>query len=80
MQFESVSEFKHAPPEVIIVYPIVDLATDLSTGASLLARKTVIKPDSITLIAAIVRLMAVHRPQAPEPNRRVTAGPSAPRP
>jgi uncharacterized membrane protein YqhA len=62
MQIESISELKYALIEVIIVYLVVDFATDLATGESLLAWENLVKPVSIALIAATLRLIAVPRP------------------
>ncbi len=64
MQIENISELKHALIEVIIVYLVVDFATDLATEDSILAWKTLVKPVSVALIAATLRLMAV--PEAQE--------------
>jgi uncharacterized membrane protein YqhA len=57
MHVESVSELKHILVEVIIVYLVVDFATDLAVGSDALAWQTLIKPISIVLIAAALRLM-----------------------
>ena len=84
MQIENVSELKHALIEVIIVYLVVDFATDLATGDRVLAWETLVKPVSVVLIAATLRLMAVpqsyeHQPpedgslQALLPSSRDTA-------
>jgi hypothetical protein len=59
MQIESISELKRALIEVIIVYLVVDFATDLATETSVLAWESLVKPLSIVLIAAALRLMAV---------------------
>jgi uncharacterized membrane protein YqhA len=64
MQIENVSELKHALIEVIIVYLVVDFATDLATEDSILAWESLVKPVSVALIAATLRLMAV--PQSHE--------------
>jgi uncharacterized membrane protein YqhA len=57
MHVESVSELKHILVEVIIVYLVVDFATDLAVGSDALAWQTLIKPVSVALIAAALRLM-----------------------
>jgi uncharacterized membrane protein YqhA len=57
MHVESVSELKHILVEVIIVYLVVDFATDLAVGSNALAWQTLVKPISIVLIAAALRLM-----------------------
>jgi len=62
MQVENVSELKHALIEVIIVYLVVDFATDLATGDSILAWESLVKPVSVVLIAATLRLMSVPQP------------------
>jgi uncharacterized membrane protein YqhA len=59
MQIHGVRELKHALIEVTIVYLVVDFATDLSTGGRDLVWQTIVKPVSIVLIAAALRLMAV---------------------
>ena len=64
MQIENIGELKHALIEVIIVYLVVDFATDLATEDSILAWETLVKPISVGLIAATLRLMSV--PQAQE--------------
>ncbi len=64
MQVENVSELKHALIEVIIVYLVVDFATDLATGDSILVWESLVKPVSVVLIAATLRLIAV--PQSHE--------------
>lgn len=64
MQIENVSELKHALIEVIIVYLVVDFATDLATEDSILAWESLVKPVSVALIAATLRLIAV--PQSHE--------------
>ena len=80
MQIENVSELKHALIEVIIVYLVVDFATDLATGDSVLAWETLVKPVSVVLIAATLRLMAVpqsHEHQHPEDGSLRTLPPSS---
>jgi uncharacterized membrane protein YqhA len=76
MQIENVSELKHALIEVIIVYLVVDFATDLATEDSILAWESLVKPVSVALIAATLRLIAVPqshetRHQASEPLQAV---------
>jgi hypothetical protein len=61
MQIENVSELKHALIEVIIVYLVVDFATDLATGDSILAWASLVKPVSVALIAATLRLISIPR-------------------
>ena len=64
MRVENVSELKHALLEVIIVYLVVDFATDLATGDSILSWESLVKPVSIVLIAATLRLISI--PQSHE--------------
>jgi uncharacterized membrane protein YqhA len=64
MQIENVSELKHALIEVIIVYLVVDFATDLATGDSILSWESLVKPVSVVLIAATLRLISI--PQSHE--------------
>jgi uncharacterized membrane protein YqhA len=62
MQVDNISEHKHALIEVIIVYLAADFAIDLAAGGSTLTWETLVKPVSITLLAATLRLMAVPQP------------------
>lgn len=62
LHVQGVGELKHILIEVVIVYLIVDFATDLAAGEGVLTWQTLVKPASIVLIAAALRLMA--RPQA----------------
>jgi uncharacterized membrane protein YqhA len=62
MQVESISELKHNLVEVIVVYLVVDFATDLATGSDVLTWLTLVKPLAIVLIASALRLMG--RPTA----------------
>jgi uncharacterized membrane protein YqhA len=59
MQVENVSELKHALIEVIIVYLVVDFATDLAAGDNILAWESLVKPVSVVLIAATLRLISI---------------------
>jgi uncharacterized membrane protein YqhA len=65
MQIDSVSELKHILVEVIIVYLVVDFATDLATGGDALAWLTLVKPIAIVLLASALRLMG-QSPQGDE--------------
>jgi hypothetical protein len=58
MHVQGVGELKRTLVEVIIVYLIVDFATDFATGEALLAWPVLVKPVSILLIALALRLMA----------------------
>lgn len=57
MHPKGVSELKHTLIEVIIVYLVVDFATDLSESGGQLSWTTLVKPLAIALIAAALRLM-----------------------
>lgn len=59
MHIESVSELKRILVEVIIVYLVVDFATDLAIGDDVLAWLTLVKPIAIILIASALRLMSL---------------------
>ena len=72
MQIQNISELKHALIEVIIVYLVVDFATDLASQDSILAWANLVKPASIALIAATLRLITIPRP--PEQGRSAGEG------
>jgi len=57
MRVESVSQLKLSLIEVILVYMIVDVATDWAQIAGSLDWSSLIKPFSIVLIAGAVRLL-----------------------
>jgi len=57
MRVESVSHLKHSLIEVILVYMIVDVATDWAQSAGSLEWSSLVKPFSIVLIAGAVRLL-----------------------
>lgn len=61
MRIDSVSGLKHTLVEVILVYLVVDFATDWAQ-ASDLSWTTLLKPTSILLIAAASRLLSGSRP------------------
>jgi uncharacterized membrane protein YqhA len=65
LQVHGVSELKQILIEVVIVYLIVDFATDLAADGDVLTWQTLVKPASIVLIATALRLMA--RPHARGP-------------
>ena len=48
---QGVGELKHTLVEVIIVYLVVDFATDLATDESALSWQSLVKPCSTVLIA-----------------------------
>jgi uncharacterized membrane protein YqhA len=56
MRIKGVGELKHTLVEVILVYLIVDFATDLAETDDLPAWSTLVKPIAIVLIAAALRL------------------------
>ena len=57
MRVENVSQLKLSLIEVILVYMIVDVATDWAQIAGSLEWSSLVKPFSILLIAAAVRLL-----------------------
>jgi uncharacterized membrane protein YqhA len=64
MHVQGASELKHALVEVIIVYIAVDFATDLAVGEGALGWQTLVKPASMVLIAAALRVLgAPHTPR-----------------
>ena len=58
MHVEGIGELKHTLIGVVIVYLVVDFATDLATAESALTWQALIKPSSVVLIAAARRLMS----------------------
>lgn len=67
LQVHGVSELKHILIEVVIVYLIVDFATDLAADRDPLTWQTLVKPASIVLIATALRLMASPHARSPIP-------------
>lgn len=66
MRIDSVSGLKHTLVEVILVYLVVDFATDWAQGSDL-SWTTLLKPTSILLIAAASRLLSgSHPPTSPD--------------
>ncbi len=63
MRVEGVSELKHTLVEVILVYLIVDFATDLAEGDAHLSWQALVMPISIVLIAGALRLLRNDRPE-----------------
>jgi uncharacterized membrane protein YqhA len=61
MQVGSLRELKHTLIEVILVYLVVDTATDLA-AAEQLSWPALIKPATVLLIAAALRLMGSSAP------------------
>jgi uncharacterized membrane protein YqhA len=62
MRINRVSDLKHTLIEVILVYLVVDLATDWAQAVDL-SWQTLVKPLSILLIAAASRLLLADRSQ-----------------
>jgi uncharacterized membrane protein YqhA len=58
MRMNSLSDLKHTLVEVIIVYLIVDFATDVAEEGAHLSWDALVIPLSISLIAAALRLMS----------------------
>jgi uncharacterized membrane protein YqhA len=63
MRVQGVSELKHTLVEVILVYLVVDFATDLAEESSHPTWQALVTPLSIVLIAAALRLLR-HEPPA----------------
>ena len=61
MRIDSVSGLKHTLVEVILVYLVVDFATDWAQAADV-SWTTLLKPTSILLIAAASRLLSSSHP------------------
>ena len=59
MQIESIGQLKNTLVEVILVYLIVDFATDLAEPEGHLSWQTLVTPLSIILIAGALRLLAL---------------------
>jgi uncharacterized membrane protein YqhA len=66
MQVTSVGELKHTLVEVILVYLVVDFATDLALIEGLVDPHELIKPGAILLIAAALYLMGNGRTRSEE--------------
>jgi uncharacterized membrane protein YqhA len=58
LHVQGVSELKQVLIEVVIVYLIVDFATDLAAGEGALTWQTLVKPASVVLIATALWLIA----------------------
>jgi uncharacterized membrane protein YqhA len=67
MHVQGVSELKQTLVEVIIVYLVVDFATDMAAGAVTLTWQILVKPASILLIAVALRLLRAPRGGSPAP-------------
>jgi uncharacterized membrane protein YqhA len=67
MRINRVSDLKHTLIEVILVYLVVDFATDWAQGSVELSWETLVKPLSIVLIAAASHLLASDHSETPLP-------------
>jgi uncharacterized membrane protein YqhA len=65
MQVTSVGDLKHTLVEVIIVYLVVDFATDLALIEGAVDTRQLIKPAAILLISGALYLMGSGRAHAP---------------
>jgi uncharacterized membrane protein YqhA len=64
MRIATVSELKHTLVEVILVYLVVDFATDVADTAAHLTWTSLVMPLSILSIAAALRLLSMgHAPR-----------------
>ena len=61
---ESVGELKRTLIEVILVYLVVDFATDLAAGEGHVTWETLVVPISILLIAGALRVVSGDQPKA----------------
>ncbi len=77
MHVHGVKELKHILVEVIIVYLVVDFATDVAAGEGPLAWQTLVKPASIVLIAVALRLMGAPQHPTAGPTSEHSTGPTA---
>jgi len=58
MRVQGIAELKHTLVQVIIVYLIVDFATDVSEPETRLSWDTLVLPSSILLLAGALALMS----------------------
>lgn len=68
MRVEGVGELKHTLVEVILVYLVVDFATDVAEGDTHLSWETLVLPTAIALIAGALRLMSGNGTQGSGPH------------
>jgi uncharacterized membrane protein YqhA len=59
MRISSMSELKHTLVAVIVVYLVVDFATDVAQPNASLTWETLVKPISIGLIAGALQLLSM---------------------
>ena len=64
MRIEGIGELKHTLVQVILVYLVVDFATDVAEQGMHLSWQTLVMPVSILLLAGALRLMSgpLHAP------------------
>lgn len=72
MRVQGVSELKHTLVEVILVYLVVDFATDLAEDDAHRTWQTLVVPLSILLIAGALRLLHREHGSAPASAREVS--------
>ena len=65
----SVYELKHTLVAVIVVYLVVDFATDVAQESASLTWDTLVRPISIVLIAGALWLLSLAQSKAPRSNR-----------
>jgi hypothetical protein len=65
MRVHPVSDLKYRLIEVVLVYLIVDFTTDWAESDLPLSWQTLVKPVSIFLIAAALRLLATGHSETP---------------
>jgi uncharacterized membrane protein YqhA len=63
MRITSVGELKHTLVEVILVYLVVDFATDVADGNHHLAWTSLVQPLSVLAIAGALRLLSTGHPR-----------------
>jgi uncharacterized membrane protein YqhA len=63
MRVDGIGELKHTLVEVILIYLIVDFATDIAEGEGHLSWTILVMPLSILLIAGSLRLMGGSHPR-----------------
>jgi uncharacterized membrane protein YqhA len=59
MRISSISELKHTLVAVIVVYLVVDFATDVAQASASLTWDTLVRPISIVLIAGALWLLSL---------------------
>jgi uncharacterized membrane protein YqhA len=74
MRVDGVADLKRILVEVILVYLIVDFATDVADTESHLDWHTLVMPGSVLLIAAALRLLTHERAAKPAHTRPVDVG------